>query len=173
MLIPWSQSGSILDISNVQLADAAPLSDPVETHPVGIITQLHGSATPGQRYGSFAGKPTNATLNLDGQGIATAEAFGTATLHQDLTLSGIPSAEAFGTLQLDQFVVAPSLASEEAFGTLTVATEGGAHPVVLITQLALHATPTQRYSSFAGKPTGAVGAGSLIDHSYRRGRGRR
>lgn len=53
-------------------------------------------------------------------GAESSEAFGTAQLDQDMTLTGLASAEAIGDLALNIDIFPPSLVSAEAFGVLDV-----------------------------------------------------
>ncbi|MDX1951507.1 MAG: LamG-like jellyroll fold domain-containing protein [Verrucomicrobiota bacterium] len=63
-----------------------------------------------------------ATLNqqIQGSGIGSAEAFGTAALHQQLQCNGIASGEAFGIVTLNQQIQGSGIGSGEAFGTATL-----------------------------------------------------
>jgi len=60
------------------------------------------------------------SLDTGANGIASAEAFGTASINPAISPSGIASAEAFGTAQLNQQVVCAGIASTEAFGTASI-----------------------------------------------------
>lgn len=53
-------------------------------------------------------------------GIASAEAFGTASLERSIAGTGITSAEAFGTASLERSIAGTGIASAEAFGTASI-----------------------------------------------------
>jgi hypothetical protein len=57
-------------------------------------------------------------------GIASAEAFGTAVVSQQILATGPTSAEAFGTPAVSQNIVGTGIASAQAFGTAVVALGG-------------------------------------------------
>lgn len=61
-----------------------------------------------------------AELIVSPTGIASAEAFGTATFGPGIIASGVSSEEAFGTATVGLGVVVPGIPSEEVFGTPTV-----------------------------------------------------
>lgn len=54
-------------------------------------------------------------------GITSAEALGSAAIHQQVAATGIASTEAFGAAAVHQSVVVPAVGSEEAFGSTAVA----------------------------------------------------
>lgn len=64
---------------------------------------------------------TTGNVNVVPSGVASAEAFGTATIALQLLPTGIASAEAFGTAQLNLQIRATGIATAEAFGTATLA----------------------------------------------------
>ena len=70
-------------------------------------------------------------LNIDTTGIASAEAFGTPSVQLNIDGTGIASAEAFGTPSLELNITGVGIASEEAFGNPTVQLAGGDQTVTL------------------------------------------
>lgn len=60
------------------------------------------------------------TIDLSGNGIATAEAFGTTKLNQNINAQGIASAEVFGDAKLNLNIQPSGIISEEAFGIATL-----------------------------------------------------
>ncbi len=57
---------------------------------------------------------------VDPSGIASTEAFGTATIETAINVTGIASAEAFGTATIDRAIDVGGIASAEAFGSPTI-----------------------------------------------------
>lgn len=91
---------------------------------VGLGLSPVSSAT-ADRFDNFsAGTLGAAALEITPTGIASAEAFGTATLAQQVSATGIASVEAFGTAVLEQQIAPSGIASLEAFGTQTVGIGG-------------------------------------------------
>lgn len=103
------------------------------SHPVSSGTATAAGTYTATRAGSTtANSPTGASLlvrfrevtppavNVDPSAIASAQAFGTATVEQGVTATGIASAAAVGTAILDHAIDGSGIASAEAFGTATL-----------------------------------------------------
>lgn len=82
-------------------------------------TRLGAYGGPRSPYGSFDGKSLGG-LEIAPTGIASAEAFGSATITLYITPSGIASAEAFGSATITIDITPSGIASAEAFGTAVV-----------------------------------------------------
>lgn len=65
----------------------------------------------------LVGNPTSGAQTITPNGLASAEAFGTAKIVMYLSLSGLASGEAFGTAKVNRAVAPSAIPSAEAFGS--------------------------------------------------------
>lgn len=130
--------GQVAGADNYRSPGASHLLDSIENGPTDPVIFSHRftqstSATPVENATEILNEayatvtvniaPGTTTQDISPTGIASAEAFGTATISPgavDISPTGIASAEAFGTPLITHIVEPTGIASAEAFGSHTV-----------------------------------------------------
>lgn len=112
-----------------------------------------------------SGAPASQTVDLTGQAIAGAEAFGSVSVTLAVAPSGITSAEAVGAAQVNLAAAPGDLASAEAWGTPAVSLYTGVTPIGIAS--------TESFGSPSiGSPVPASGGGPAAPFFPRRPPGR-